>query len=420
MMYFRAMNWTELQAFDSNTKEQWLKAIQKELGDKSLESLQWSPSAGISLDPYYTTIERVEWQNSGVMPFLIHQSVGGNGNQNAHDEAMQCLTGGAQSIGFDEVPANMDWHSQLQDIEWPFIQIFWKNFPFTSSAVESLAAYASQRGWDKSALRGSFGVDAAVLWKNKIDQETIAAFRTHFPACRIFVIREHTVLGGQSGHAIAGVLAQVQEALHSLVSNGWTIDDASAMIQINAEVGTSYFREITKLRVLRHLYGEVVKAYAPKHACSTSIWMHTTTSSETYAEVDTDTNLLRATTMAMSAAIGQSSSIEIAPHDASYDRINTLRWSRNMLHLLREESYFDHALHAAKGSYYLESFAQQMAKDAWERLHSIEEAGGWISQEEAWLNTSDRFANEHKERIAKGEIIQVGVNKYQPKAHAKS
>lgn len=420
MMYFRAMNWTDLHAFDANTKDQWLKAIQKELGERNLESLHWSPASGVTMEPYYTSSSRVAWRTSGVAPFLIHQAVEGNTPEVAREEALACLMGGAQSIGFDGVPNDFDWDAQLKGIEWPYIQLHWHNFPLEAAAVTSLTAYATSRGWEANQLRGCFGIDASHLWKGTWNKEVVQALRHHFPMCRIFVITERSFAGNQTDHQLVGLLAQVQEALHALVSAGFSIDEASAMVQIQAELSTSYFQEITKLRVLRHLYGELVEAYGPQHACSTSIWIHAKTSSMAYAEVDTDTNLLRATTMAMSAAIGQSSSIEIHPHDASHPRVDSLRWSRNMLHLLREESYFDQAIHAANGSHYLESFAQQLATVVWSQLHAIEDAGGWRAQEEVWLRAAEQMAQAHQARIASGEIIQVGVNKYQPKAHAKN
>lgn len=418
MMYFRAMNWTQLHAFDPTTKDQWLKAIQKELGERTVDDLMWSPSEGIRIEPYYTEIKGRVLHKLGVYPALIHQHVQGAAMEDVRTEALECLMGGAQSIGFDAVPVDLDWDTQLKDIEWPYIQLHWRNFPLTTNAIAALSAYADRRGWDRTQLKGCWGIDAAATWQGECDMQALKFVRQQFPACRVFVIAERSFAGGQTGHQLVGLLAQVQEALHALVSAGFTIDDASAMLQINTSMSTSYFKEMIRLRVLRLLYGSIVRAYQPQYSCSIGVWIHTIAGDGAYAQADTHTNLLRATTMAMSAMLGQTSSLEIQPHDPQHQRQDTLRWARNMMHLLREESYFDQALHAAQGSYYLEDWSAQLAHDTWSRLIAMEEAGGWQGQSADWLSKAEQWERTRQEQIASGQIIHVGVNKYQAQAHA--
>jgi methylmalonyl-CoA mutase len=416
------MNLKELHVFDPNTKDQWLKAIQKELGERSLESLQWSPEPGIEMEPYYTQTPNAAESALGVFPFHIHQQVTADGPEAARAQALMCLAGGAQSIGFLQAPESHEMDASLAEIEWPYIQLHWQNWPLTMSYAETLHQYVDQRGWLSNTLQGLLGNEASMLWSDNWDVETVRYYQKAFPRCRLFYIDGVALArtGASAVMQVAAILAQAQEALHRLISAGFTIDEASAMLQIQTSADTSYFLEITKIRVIRHLYAELVANYNPEHACSQSIFIHAVTGITSYATTDTNTNLLRATTAAMSAAIGQASSIEVQPHDAAADPVQSMRWARNILHLLREESYMDSALHAAQGSYYLEHMFSQMATQAWQSLVQMEEQGGWTVQASEWMNAAHAMGASAEQAIASGQKIRVGVNKYQAKGNAKS
>ncbi len=416
------MNLKELHVFDPNTKDQWLKAIQKELGERSLESLQWSPEPGIEMEPYYTHATSSAEAALGVFPFHIHQQVTADGAEAARTQALMCLAGGAQSIGFLQAPEPHEMDASLAEIEWPYIQLHWQNIPLTISYAKSLHAYADQRGWQSNTLQGLLGNDARILWSDNWDVEAVRYYQQAFPRCRLFYIDGVALArtGASAVMQVAAILGQAQEALFRLTSAGFTIDEASAMLQIQTSSDTSYFLEITKIRVIRHLFAELVASYAPEHACSQSIFIHAVTGVTSYSTTDTNTNLLRATTAAMSAAIGQASSIEVQPHDPTADPVHALRWARNILHLLREESCMDSALHAAQGSYYLEHMFGQMAEQAWNSLVEMEEHGGWTMQETAWQKAAQTIGASTEEAIRSGQKIRVGVNKYQVKANAKS
>ena len=416
------MNLKELHVFDPNTKDQWLKAIQKELGERSLESLQWSPEPGIEMEPYYTHATSSAEAALGVFPFHIHQQVTASGAEGARAQAITCLEGGAQSIGFTQAPEPHEMDASLAEIEWPYIQLHWQNWPLTMSYAETLHLYVNQRGWLSNALQGLLGNEAGMLWNENLDVETVRYYQKAFPRCRLFYIDGVALArtGASAVMQVAAILAQAQEALHRLISAGFTIDEASAMLQIQTSADTSYFLEITKIRVIRHLYAELVANYNPEHACSQSIFIHAVTGITSYATTDTNTNLLRATTAAMSAAIGQASSIEVQPHDAAADPVQSMRWARNILHLLREESYIDSALHAAQGSYYLEHMFSQMATQAWQSLVQLEAQRGWTVQASEWMNVAHAMGASAEQAIASGQKIRVGVNKYQAKGNAKS
>jgi methylmalonyl-CoA mutase len=413
------MKLIDLHDFAHSSLSEWQKAIQKELGERTIESLNWSPEEGILMQPYYSGSPAVIEADLGVEPFLIHQSYSSHDVQITRQISLECLAGGAQSLGLFYPGPSFDLDDLLKGIEWPFIQLHWSNFELTQEACNTLLAYTKLRGWNARNLKGIIGLDAHNLWTSDIKMEDIRYLNEHFNSCRIFYIDGVKLAneGATPSQQLVAILAQVQEALYRLTQMGFSIDEASAMIQINVSVGTSYFSEMTKLKTLRYLFGLLIDGYQPVHNCSKSIWIHAVIGGIDYAGKDKQTNLLRATTASMSAVLGRASSVEVTPYDSEVDANYALRLSRNMLHILREESKFDEARHAFKGSYYLEEMYAQLKEKVWTDFVDMEEGGGWTIKEGDWLLAAHHQGEQKNKDILAGVKIKVGVNKYQIKGN---
>ncbi len=72
--------------------------------------------------------------------------------------------------------------------------------------------------------------------------------------------------------------------------------------------------------------------------------------------------MLRATTEAMSAAIGGCEVINVSPYDSIFKTSDSfsLRIARNIQLLMKHESYIDKVVDPAAGSYYLESLTDSI------------------------------------------------------------
>jgi methylmalonyl-CoA mutase len=110
-------------------------------------------------------------------------------------------------------------------------------------------------------------------------------------------------------------------------------------------VGSNYFLEIAKLRAARSL-------------CANARIRVRTARANKSAQ-DPYTNLLRATTEAMSAILGGCDSITVEP--AGFDP----HLAANIERILREEASLDRAADAASGSYYIEILTDALARRAW-------------------------------------------------------
>ena len=141
-------------------------------------------------------------------------------------------------------------------------------------------------------------------------------------------------------------------------------------------IGNAFLTEISKLRALRWLWQSILVSEG-KTAVNASILAKNLTI--TYAQNDEHTNILRATSSAMSAVIGGASYVMIEPWDRKWKEQNTFssRISRNIQNLLKEEARLDKNLNPADGSYLIENLTLEIAKLAWERVQEIEKAGGF-------------------------------------------
>jgi methylmalonyl-CoA mutase len=89
---------------------------------------------------------------------------------------------------------------------------------------------------------------------------------------------------------------------------------------------------------------------------------------------DPNVNMLRATTEAMSAALGGCDALTVMPYDAAFRTPDefSYRIARNVQFLLKNESGFDKIVDSAAGSYYLEHLTDELASKSLEGLVGAE------------------------------------------------
>jgi methylmalonyl-CoA mutase len=149
------------------------------------------------------------------------------------------------------------------------------------------------------------------------------------------------------------------------------VDEAARDIEFVMAVGPSYFMEIAKLRAARLLWAQAVAAFGPKDAASCVMRLHVRTPRRNKGLYDPYTNLLRATTEALSAVIGGCDQLTVEPF--GFDDHLAL----NIQRILREESHVDAVADPAGGSYYIETLTDSIAREAWKLFQQVESEGGY-------------------------------------------
>lgn len=222
--------------------------------------------------------------------------------------------------------------------------------------------------------------------------------------------------GASISQELAYSLAWGVDYLNQHLDAGVSIEDAAANIWFWMGIGSDYFTEIAKFRVMRILWTEILNAYKPGLGESHPALILAQTSNFQYSAYDPYVNMLRGTTAAMSAVIGGADFISVSPFDSEYTTKQELgkRIARNAQLLLRYESFLDKVEDPASGSYYLEVLTKKLAETAWEKFQSIEKDGGFgaslkkgIIQKEITTRASKK-----REALASKKEILLGTNQY--------
>ena len=217
-------------------------------------------------------------------------------------------------------------------------------------------------------------------------------------------------------NAGANIVQQLAYGLaHSNEYVQWYNDHFSSLPAITFKVGIggNYFFEIAKLRALRWLWETLAKEYSFPTACHILAFP----SRRNKSLYDYNVNMLRTTSESMAAILGGADTICNLPYDALYHEENEFgeRIARNQLLLLKEESYFDEAINAAEGTYYIEVLTHQIADKALALFKQIEASGGLLSALRSGTiqKKIKESAAKEQELFDNGQLVLLGSNSYQ-------
>ena len=173
-------------------------------------------------------------------------------------------------------------------------------------------------------------------------------------------------------------------------------------------VGSLYFLEIAKLRAARLAWAQAVAAFGPANPDSARARLHVRTARINKSLYDPYTNLLRATTEALSAAIGGCD--RLAVEAFGFDE----HLAVNVQRILKEESLIDAVADPAGGSYYVEALTDALARAAWTEFQQVEAEGGFAAALTAGA-IPGRLAASRAAReaaVSSRRRTLVGVNNY--------
>ncbi|UKN01667.1 methylmalonyl-CoA mutase family protein [Paracrocinitomix mangrovi] len=288
-------------------------------------------------------------------------------------------------------------------------------FEFIDADVEFDNKDAAINFKGENSIRLNFDIIAQGIangeWKNQLSDFT-DFFKAQQAHQNIWV---NGALYGNSGASTVQELAftanHLNEYIQVLYDTGIDLATINKSIVIELSITNNYFVNIAKYKVMRYLIEHIFKAYDSNFK-SEVITIYATNSDRFAAVNDSNNNLLRQTTQAMSAIIGGCDVLTIHPHDEQSELYN--RMAKNISLLLREESYLDKVEDAAEGSYFVNTLCQIIAEKAWELFKSIEQKGGLIKAVETNF-IQDAIASNRTyliEQLNNGKLTFLGVNKY--------
>ncbi|EKP11584.1 methylmalonyl-CoA mutase family protein [Leptospira borgpetersenii] len=433
--------------FPPITREAWIALIQKDLKEADFEKkLVWETAEGFKIQPVYTKddIDDKQWLTSnlpGTIPFArstrklvqdwsIRQDFDSPSIAEANRLAKEAATNGVTAIGFiienkTSSQAGIPIHSS-KDLEnliegLPFDQVTLhfiaeERSPEIFSWLPKDRVFIGGLGYDPYRIllkQGKSGKHSITGLKKIL--ETIASF---WPYYRGLSVTSSTFRDGGStiSEELAFTLASAAEYVQQLREAGMDVDTISSQLMFEFSIGPDYFLEIAKLRAARILWAGILKEFSPKKESSLHAFLSAQTCRYNYSAYDPNVNMLRATTEAMSAAIGGCEVIAVSPYDSVLKTSDSfsLRIARNIQLLMKHESHLDKVVDPSAGSYYLESLTDSLTKKAWEIFCEIESVGGFLEAVRKGI-IQKRIVESRKKKeknLADRKEILLGTNQY--------
>jgi len=442
--------------FPPISTEEWEKAIAKDLkGADYKKKLQWDTGEGISSLPFYrrenlSNIERrtpVSPKNKKNNRWEICEPIFGSDISSANKTAKNALKRGASSLqiplkvrrtegalggDLEGIPIqDQESFSQLfDDISLDEIPLHFDSGMASPALLAMLYNEAADRSIDAKLINATFLYDpfTFTLFKGqspKISYDTIqkdiaqiASFTTEkLPGVRPLGIdaRTYHLSGGTIVQELGYALAAASEYLATLTDMDFEIDDVSHLLHFKFGVGSKYFLEIAKFRAARLLWKNLISAFDGNTESSES-YIHAETSRWNKTLYDPYTNMLRATTEDMSAAIAGCDSITVLPFDEHFRQPSDFskRTARNSQLILSEEAHLDKVVDPSAGSYYVENLTEKIGHEAWKLFQEIEQEGGLMKAiKNGTVQSAIQESQEARNRtIATRGRIFVGTNQY--------
>ena len=256
-----------------------------------------------------------------------------------------------------------------------------------------IIAAVKKNGGDVSKLRGFIGANPVgeLAANGKLNQsieklydEAAAAAKwsiKNAPELKTFFVNSDVFSNGGANdiQELAYTLSAAVAYLRALLDRGLTIDEAAEQIMFGVSVGANFFMQIAKLRAIRPIWAEIVKAFGGDEKVQ-HIHLHARPALFFKTVYDPYVNLLRNTSELFSAVAGGVESFENAPFDEPIRKGDEFsrRIARNMQIILQEEFGLLQPIDPAGGSWAVETLTKQIKEKVWAEFQKIESMGGIV------------------------------------------
>jgi methylmalonyl-CoA mutase len=451
--------------------EDWFKVAEQSLKGKPIDTLYTKLYEGITTNPIYTLgdLQKIQKSNSVqnyLYPFLVDNlQIKTNKNKielaqtysyfkpiDVNKAILNDLKNGLNSIIIkpdyyssnglnpckkDEVNIDLNGTSIFSENDF---EIIFKKIDFNNHAIYldssiypiSLAslflAFLKKNKINPDNIQGGIFYDpfAILLKEGQIPYSLSTAYlmigqlqkiKRHVPNISTFIIdaKIYNDCGANAVQELAFSLSTAVQYIRELINQNFSINEIAKDAILNFNTGSDFFIGIAKLRAARILWAKIIKSFGGNEI-SQKVKIFADTCSWNKSILEPHNNILRNTVETMSAIFGGADSINVKYFDDNSANPNEFsrRISRNTQLILTDECYLSDVFDPSQGSYYIEWFTDNLARQAWELLQNIEAKGGMLTciqngyiTEQINLTKSKRIDN-----ILTRKDILVGINKF--------
>lgn len=309
------------------------------------------------------------------------------------------------------------------------------NFTINTTSAPILAMYMAvgeQQGVKPEQLRGTlqndplkeyiargtwlFPVDAAL----RLTADVMAFCSRQVPRFNpISVSGSHMQQAGATRvESVALAITHALTYIDLLLERGVSIDDFAPRISWNlGVVGTDIFEEAARFRAARRLWAHLVQErYRPQNPQSAMLRVYAGSGGNTLTVEEPLNNIVRVALEVLASALGGVQAV----HACSYDEAYAIPTAEAQLIALRTqqiiayEAGLTHTVDPLAGSYYVESLTNAIERQMRDLIDEIMRVGVSRAIESGLIQERIlRSALREEQRLASGETVVVGVNKFQ-------
>ena len=412
--------------FSPVSKQDWMEKVTIDLkGEDFNRKLVWKNLSKIDIQPFYNAEDNKEYlKNTGEnsQALINYRNIVVSSSEVGNQLALKAVEEGMNGLLF-EITENSSAAKLLDGVDLNKIAV---SFIFKSNEIafaKDFFAFLKENKVNAKNIKGYFdtkfisnyvttGNLNAKSTENLIELIKLAKDYPNFKTITISG-SEYLDSGANQVQEIAYTLNSLVFIIEKLTEKGIEVQTIFNNLNFKLAIGSEYFVEIGKFRAFNNLLAEVANKYGVAEfsktlTAKTAIWSKSIT--------DAHTNLLRATTEAMSAILGNVDGVLIDAYDKEFNNPSDFssRIAGNISTILKEESYFGKVSNPVDGSYYIEEVTIKIAEKALELFKEIEIKGGFYTAFESEI-IQQQIAEIRQEKIkliSQRRLPMVGVNKY--------
>lgn len=223
--------------------------------------------------------------------------------------------------------------------------------------------------------------------------------------------------GSTAVQELAFTLADGFAYLEAGIAAGLDVDSFAPRLSFFFNAHLDFFEEICKYRAARRIWARHLKErYGAKDPRSLKLRFHTQTAGCSLTAQEPENNIVRTTLEALSAVLGGTQSL----HTNSMDEVLALPTEKAVTIALRTQQIIAHESGVANtidplaGSYFVESFTNQMEAEAEAYFAQIEKLGGVLKAIDCGFFQQEiaDAAYLYQQAVDRQERIVVGVNRF--------
>ena len=415
--------------FGPVSKQDWMEKVNIDLKGADFDrKLVWKNLSNIDIQPFYTEEDIQDYlKNTGEnsQSLINYRCISTQSGESANKQALKAIEEGINGLLFD-IKENQKVSKLLMGIDLNEITVSFILRANEVSFATDFFAYAKDKKVSSKNLKGYFdlGLISNYVTEEDYDFNSFNSFEKaselvllacDYPSYKAITVSgcEYLDSGANQAQEVAYTLNSLVFLIEKLTERGIAKQTIFDNLNFQLAIGSEYFVEIGKFRAFNNLLQEVANKYGISEfsktvTAKTSIWSKSIT--------DAHTNLLRATTEAMSAILGNVDGIFVDAYDKEFNVASDFssRIAGNISTILKEESYIGNVANPVDGSYYIEEVTAKIAAKALELFKEIEENGGFYKSFENG-QIQERIAEIRLKKIqllSQRRLVMVGVNKY--------